>query len=679
LVRTRLDELILLVGSLAGAALSNTTNEIRRLRERRLIEHLSARAFLPSYAFPIYVVELRTPDGKVKLQRDLRVAISEYAPGSQVIANKHMFESKALILKGPSAGAKTPYVDVWLCESCQAAYSQQTDECTCGAEKGLRNAKYIIPDGFMTDMTTNPGDAVARARIKQTRSSQHVLDPGEVTDSAELGPVRVSKFEQARFLFLNHGDPGEQFRICLSCGARVSGKTKGSHKTVYGRSCDGQICRCMLGHELIGEALAIQIDDGDGLVVPDDQVFHQTLSYALVEGISKALSIERRDLGVSVRRVSRSGQMRWEILVLDNVPGGAGYVAQIMRSRQLEASIREAAKIVDCGNCPEESTCYSCLRSMNNQSLHDKMQRGPVRRFLLALCERMQGNSRIFGLDVERWMRPQGLQEVFLAVPTLSDVVANRILIAGNVCDTTVVVGKSLNPELASWIDAWRKVWSGRVKVMEGNVDRATLGLKRDGIWQLVTDASTSDLSHGVLHEGLLIEGEDATRLRSEILKNAESLRLGKGLPAFLIPLEAGSATSEKELFGHLFEDVVEHVTIEDPYLFEARHEARLKSWLELPKTQTRFVIETAQPDEINLRRQQQEMFVRVKAKFGQKHEIKVAFRNKREMHDRNVRIVGQHGSRVSLPKGLDFINERGIVEKSTSITIVRDEARAAP
>ena len=297
LVQDRLDLLITMIPSLSGAALRNVTNEIQRLRERRLIEHFSARALLPSYAFPIYVVELQTPDNKVSLQRDLRIAISEYAPGSQVVANKHIFESVAVILKGPTAGAKTPYLDVWYCDSCQAAYSVDQETCTCGSAVTLKHAHFMIPDGFMTDMTKGAAETISRAHSKAAKSSQHVLASGNATESVTIGPVRATKYENARFLFLNHGSRGEQLQICLSCGSQVTGKSQGSHKTPYGRKCSGQILWCMLGHVLIGEALALQIDDADGLEVPNDQVFHQTLSYALAEGVSKALRSSDEILG----------------------------------------------------------------------------------------------------------------------------------------------------------------------------------------------------------------------------------------------------------------------------------------------------------------------------------------------------------------------------------------------
>ena len=69
---------------------------LRKVREKNILNYLSARNILPKYGFPIDSVELitdpasvDTPSGKgeLRLQRDLMQAISEYAPGSQVIAD----------------------------------------------------------------------------------------------------------------------------------------------------------------------------------------------------------------------------------------------------------------------------------------------------------------------------------------------------------------------------------------------------------------------------------------------------------------------------------------------------------------------------------------------------------------------------------------------------------------
>ncbi len=122
---------------------------------------------------------------------------------------------------------------------------------------------------------------------------------------------------------------------------------------------------------------------------------------------------------MSVRHVNRGDRMRWEIMILDNVPGGAGYVAQIMRPGGLEKSLGEALKIASCGSCPEESTCYACLRSMGNQALHDKMQRGPAMRFIRAVCDRIGGASGVFGVDVDRWLRAPDVLETLIVIATL--------------------------------------------------------------------------------------------------------------------------------------------------------------------------------------------------------------------------------------------------------------------
>lgn len=223
----------------------------------------------------------------------------------------------------------------------------------------------------------------------------------------------------------------------------------------------------------------------------------------------------------------------------------------------------------------------------------------------------------------------------------------------------------------AAWIDAWRALWSSRVRLLMGVAEKASLGVKRAEDWQIIFNVAPSDVAYGTIHEGRLVGGGEAAALRSELLEDSSPLREGAALPAHMIPLSAGRKTSEKELFGHLFDGVVDKIEIEDPYLFEDRHEHRLAAWLDLPKTQARFLIATTQPEDLERKRQQQAMFARIKARYGQKHSIHVAYRNKRDMHDRNVIVIGEQSARISLPKGLDFIDKDGVVDKDTSVTIV--------
>ena len=66
---------------------------------------------MPKYGFPVDTVELSILGGAGKsnsglqLQRDLSIAISEYAPGSQIVANDQLITSR-FIRKMPNMSWK---------------------------------------------------------------------------------------------------------------------------------------------------------------------------------------------------------------------------------------------------------------------------------------------------------------------------------------------------------------------------------------------------------------------------------------------------------------------------------------------------------------------------------------------------------------------------------------------
>ena len=72
------------------------------ISNRDLLGYLGSHNILPKYGFPTDVVELRTnhlhiPEAKqIELQRDLRIAITEFAPGAEVVAAKRVWVSGGL-------------------------------------------------------------------------------------------------------------------------------------------------------------------------------------------------------------------------------------------------------------------------------------------------------------------------------------------------------------------------------------------------------------------------------------------------------------------------------------------------------------------------------------------------------------------------------------------------------
>ncbi len=72
-----------------------------RVRRRQLLGFLASRNVLPKYGFPVDLVELQLKPShdvaqEIELQRDLKIAISEYAPGSQVVAGHKIWTSSGI-------------------------------------------------------------------------------------------------------------------------------------------------------------------------------------------------------------------------------------------------------------------------------------------------------------------------------------------------------------------------------------------------------------------------------------------------------------------------------------------------------------------------------------------------------------------------------------------------------
>ncbi|OPZ49662.1 MAG: hypothetical protein BWY92_01330 [Firmicutes bacterium ADurb.BinA052] len=77
-----------------------TKRRLNTISTEDVISFLSRKAVIPKYGFPVDVVELdlqRSSLGStVALQRDLALAVAEFAPGAEVVANKRLWVSKGL-------------------------------------------------------------------------------------------------------------------------------------------------------------------------------------------------------------------------------------------------------------------------------------------------------------------------------------------------------------------------------------------------------------------------------------------------------------------------------------------------------------------------------------------------------------------------------------------------------
>ena len=95
--------------------------------------------------------------------------------------------------------------------------------------------------------------------------------------------------------------------------------------------------------------------------------------YAFLEGISSALGIERNDID-GVLEMNQEEQS-FDILIYDNVPGGAGHVKRLLDKDAIIRSLKAALVKVSQSCCDENTSCYNCLRNYYNQMQHNKLRR----------------------------------------------------------------------------------------------------------------------------------------------------------------------------------------------------------------------------------------------------------------------------------------------------------------
>lgn len=369
-----------------ASRLGRAIDSVRAIREsllkRDLIGFLSDSHWLPSYAFPQDNVRLLVRQqaftGRMRLERDRELGISEYAPGAEVIADGWLFRSRAVSKRGNAFRVR----QYRYCSSCRQlgiADGPVAALCRCG---GGRSRAFVEPDGFQTSVldTVQPPNLF---RQRPVPNSEIFLvggaPPDAFVESSSVSGVWFAHRIAGQLFRANQGVKAQQYRICLTCGSVPEGR---SHQTPWGTRCGGTLQALDLGH--IFETDTLQLRFGDTWMFPDvrDRIYWRSFSTGFVNAAAMALNIPVRDLGTTYRSQT-ADSLAGELVLYDRVPGGAGYVQRITSEIALilQALLKNTK---DCANpeCDPQGSCYICLRSYGNQFEWPDLQRHAIVRVL---------------------------------------------------------------------------------------------------------------------------------------------------------------------------------------------------------------------------------------------------------------------------------------------------------
>ena len=392
----------------------NLGKTLKRLRcgpedgqpKKSLIDFLVRNNVLPKYGFPVDTVELKNSrpnyskgDDDIQLNRDLSMAIAEYAPGAEVIADGKLYKSRYIKkIPGRNTGGAWETSYYCICPNCKEpnlsadpmtktnGYKVNCVSCGKPIPKGIWAATLEPRMGFMTE--DNPKEVPLRKPERDYKTDDYYV--GDI-HRKEIKKIRFQTSEGDVELESTANDSlavvGQTaYHVCQLCGYADENNFD-EHKNSQGFPCanktgNNRVYR--LSHTFRTDVAKITFFTADAL----DKNRMYSVMFALLEGISKELGVERTDIKGTLHQVSWDGALTpiYSIILYDGVAGGAGHVRRIVTEdgKIFKQIINAAINIADSCRC--DKSCYQCLRNYYNQKLHDLLDRHQASDFLKKWC-----------------------------------------------------------------------------------------------------------------------------------------------------------------------------------------------------------------------------------------------------------------------------------------------------
>ena len=389
-------------------------DKLNRYQKNDLIDFLVRGNILPKYGFPVDSVELSQNIASknfksLNLSRDLSIAIAEYAPSAEVVADGGLYTSryirKPIVNKNELNDFEISYIAA--CTDCKHINYRNMpvgvdgQPCAiCG--KVLRKMDFytsIEPRaGFITESEVQEVPLSSQERKYKTEAiyigdkNAYPIDTYEYT----FGETRIKVESTANDSLVVKST--EWFYVCSKCGYSIASdetsklnkysdykrgvkniQTGESHYNPFGKGkCENTVLtRHWLHHEFKTDVAKITFETNTS-----DFTTMLSVMYALLNSFANTLSIEKRDIKACLTYKRENGEFEHKIIIYDSVPGGAGHSRRLITQDGaiLRNVISYAIKLLDKCDC--EPSCYKCLRSYENQKFHEILDRKKALEFL---------------------------------------------------------------------------------------------------------------------------------------------------------------------------------------------------------------------------------------------------------------------------------------------------------
>jgi Helicase conserved C-terminal domain/Domain of unknown function (DUF1998) len=390
--------------------------EKKKLLAQFLVSALSRSALIPTYSFPVHSCRLEVIQNRstasflgapqndgLQLDRDATLAISEYAPGAEVVAGGRIWVSAGVVRYPKDFMPLQFYSVCGTCQHVQISMDKDDIEQRCPQCHSMNHDRrtFIEPKGFLTAYQDAEGRDPASSRIRQrpveearliTRAPTHLYEDTDVRHVvsffAPATPLDGDVVPKGRLFVVNKGPKGGGYLRCPKCEHAEAAPSSALYgqpvKCGHSDPRTGERCAVVdlrypsdLGHvfETDVRTIAFRIPHPAFANDPDGEYpyrFARTLAEAVRLAAARLLETDARDLAATVQIESQ----RPIVILYDSVAGGAGYVRRLCTPGRFQASqlLARARAILECpARCA--SSCSKCLNDYGNQHFWDDFDR----------------------------------------------------------------------------------------------------------------------------------------------------------------------------------------------------------------------------------------------------------------------------------------------------------------
>lgn len=385
-----------------------------REKETSAFDVFYEEGFIPSYSFPKNVVRFYVEkESEVSKkapyviqyapERDIAVAISDYAPGRVITIDKKIFKSGGLYANPRPKGyaknqaeyyfnSKDYYRDIYVCSECNwfGINSGEFEDCPY-CHSSIEHKKMIRPWGFAPvkgDTVKYDKDEGEEKTFAEAPYYSYVPN-NEQMQNYKKSRMRYANLKDRKVLTVNMGQNKNGFNICRKCGGaevaepEQNGKYKISqpyHDTGICHHEDTVESNIYLGHEFMTDMFMLDISYDSTKLVGNDIAAEKnilrssvtTLHEVLKKSVSLVLDIDYNEInGGWMPRIEGNGDSHIEMFFYDNLTSGAGY--SVLIDSVLDKVLETARKILS--ECECDRACKICLDNFYNQRNHSLFDR----------------------------------------------------------------------------------------------------------------------------------------------------------------------------------------------------------------------------------------------------------------------------------------------------------------